>query len=176
MTFFWIRSNIRPLFANSKNAAVKNILGGWQLSGITSFMTGFPLTPTTTNAGLGLGGGVTNRPDFVSPMTYPSTRLAWFSPSSFAAPAPLAFGSSGKGVIRGPGRQNWNMAMFKTFAGIPWFGNPEGAKLEFRFETFNTFNHTQWNGVSTSYTSGDFGQVTSAFDPRTLQLGLKFLF
>jgi hypothetical protein len=48
--------------------------------------------------------------------------------------------------------------------------------FELRFESFNTFNHTQYNGVSTSFGSGNFGQVTSAWDSRKLELGGKFVF
>ena len=52
----------------------------------------------------------------------------------------------------------------------------EGPNLELRFESFNTFNHTQFNGVDSGSTDGNFGQVTSAYDPRVLQLGAKFHF
>lgn len=166
-----------PLFNNTRNRALKAALGGWQFSGISTFETGFALTPTMPTTNLGMGNNwIGNRPDLVGSITYPNTRLQWFNPAAFAAPGPLQFGTSKKGSIRGPGRQNWDMSLFKTFGGIPWPGNPEGARFEFRFETFNTFNHTQWNGLSLSRTAGDFGQVTSAFNPRTLQLGLKFIF
>lgn len=64
------------------------------------------------------------------------------------------------------------------------FSEARGSRLELRLEIFNTWNHTQFNGVSTSvsYTAagvmkpGNFGQVTSAFDPRILQLGGKIYF
>jgi hypothetical protein len=52
----------------------------------------------------------------------------------------------------------------------------ENARFEFRAETFNTFNHTQLGGPSTSVTAANFGQITSTFNPRTFQLGAKFLF
>jgi hypothetical protein len=48
--------------------------------------------------------------------------------------------------------------------------------FEFRAESFNTFNHTQFNGVGNSFGNGNFGQVTSTWDPRTLQLGGKLSF
>ena len=70
----------------------------------------------------------------------------------------------------GPGRNNWNMAMFKAFQ----FN--ERAKFEFRAETFNTFNHTQFTNPSSGVTNADFGQISNTNNPRTLQLGLKFLF
>ena len=73
--------------------------------------------------------------------------------------------------VRGPGRDNWNLSLFKSFA-----FNERGSRLEFRTEFFNVWNHTQFNGVSTGFTNGDFGQVTSAHDPRTLQFGLKLYY
>ena len=99
-----------------------------------------------------------------------------FSPASFSAPVFGSFGDTSRGLIVGPGRQNWNISLFKNFTGIPFPGNPEGAQVQFRFETFNTFNHTQFNGVTTNFNDSNFGKVNSAFDPRILQLALKFLF
>ena len=48
--------------------------------------------------------------------------------------------------------------------------------IEFRGETYNTFNHTQFNGVDTTFTDANFGKVTSTWDPRIIQLGAKFVF
>ena len=67
------------------------------------------------------------------------------------------------------------MALFKAFPTL-WFGNPEGARFEFRVETFNTFSHTQFNGVNTTLTNEALARVTSVFDPRVFQLGAKFVF
>ena len=52
----------------------------------------------------------------------------------------------------------------------------ENVRFEFRAETFNTFNHTQLNGLQTSVTSGNFGQLTGANSPRVFQFGAKLLF
>jgi hypothetical protein len=62
------------------------------------------------------------------------------------------------------------MAMFKAFQ------FHERARFEFRAETFNTFNHTQFVNPSAGVTNTDFGQISNTFNPRTLQLGLKLLF
>src|ERR1035437_3423359 len=62
--------------------------------------------------------------------------------------------------------------LFKSFT----FSEARGSRLEFRAETFNSFNHTQFNGVSTGFSSSDFGHVTSTYNPRNLQLGLKLMF
>jgi len=54
--------------------------------------------------------------------------------------------------------------------------NERGTTLQFRAEFYNVWNHTQFNNVSSTYTSSNFGQVTSTWDPRTLQFGLKLMF
>jgi len=78
----------------------------------------------------------------------------------------------GHNALRGPGRDNWNMSLFKTFT----LSESRGSRFELRLETFNTWNHTQFNGVDTTKADSRFGQFTSAFDPRILQLGGKIYF
>jgi hypothetical protein len=56
------------------------------------------------------------------------------------------FDYMGGNPLAGPGRNNWDMALLKDF-GLPWFGT-ERSRLQFRWETFNTFNHPQWGGVN----------------------------
>ena len=97
---------------------------------------------------------------------------SWFTKSAFAVPAPGTFGSLPRNYLRGPGRDNWNLSLFKSFV----FSEDRGSKLEFRAEFFNAFNHTEFNNVSTTFSSGNFGAVTSAHDPREIQLGLKLYF
>ena len=62
--------------------------------------------------------------------------------------------------------------MFKSFV----FSESRGSRLEFRAEFFNAFNHTEWNNVSNSFSASNFGAITSAHDPREIQLGLKLYF
>jgi hypothetical protein len=62
--------------------------------------------------------------------------------------------------------------MFKSFN----LTRNEGPRFEFRVESFNTFNHTEFQGLNTNMQSTQFGQTTSTYDPRTLQFGGKFLF
>jgi hypothetical protein len=167
-------------FLKSSNLAAREILGGWSVSGITTAEDGLPLyigyTGTDT---LGLGGGTNNRPNLVAKVTRPKTVAAWFSTSSYADPvAPWnggpnqGFGNAGKDSVVGPGIFNWNLSLFKS---IP-LTSREGARIELRFESFNTFNHTSFQGVDTGSHDGNFGQVTSDYGPRTLELGGKFVF
>jgi hypothetical protein len=177
-----------PFFAHSSSVLERTVLGGWSISGITVAQAGTPQPvnysgPISGTTGatdtLGLGGGTTNRPDLVAPISYPKKVKAWFSTSSFANPtAPWAgggnqgFGNSGKDVVVLPGLFNTNLALFKV---IPLTGH-EGPSIELRFESFNTFNHTEFNAIDANSGDGNFGQITGSYDARTLQLGAKFKF
>jgi hypothetical protein len=72
--------------------------------------------------------------------------------------------------VVGPGRNNWNISMFKAFQ------FSERAKVEFRAESFNTFNHTQFTNPDTGVTDGNFGQISGVNQPRIFQFGAKLLF
>ncbi|HKR26512.1 MAG TPA: hypothetical protein VJS11_03620, partial [Acidobacteriaceae bacterium] len=82
-------------------------------------------------------------------------------------------GNARKDAVVGPGLFNWNLSLFKDFLFTP---NSEGPRLELRVESFNTFNHTEFNGISTGTNSSTYGQVTSTYDPRVLQFGGKLMF
>jgi hypothetical protein len=169
-----------PFFLRSSNFAERTFLGGWEISGITTAEAGVPIRVTYNGPDtLGLGGGTTNRPNLVSAVSYPKSVNKWFSTDSFADPvAPWnggpnnGFGNAGKDAVVGPGLFNWNLSLFKVF---PLTAH-EGPAFELRIETFNTFNHTSFQGVDTASHDGNFGQVTSDYGPRTIQLGGKFSF
>ena len=163
-----------PFYRGAKGVKA-SLLGGWEFSGITLIQSGLALNPTLSYDNLGLGGGTTDRPDIVGSLSYPKTVNQWFNTAAFGEPAPLAFGNSQEGAIRGPGRVNFNLSMFKIFT-MPFPGNPEGARLRFGAEFYNAFNHTQFHDVNTSFGSSSFGDVTDTYDPRTIELSLKFMF
>jgi hypothetical protein len=172
-----------PVFRHNSSRLVKTALGGWQVSGIVTLVSGLPLNIGLSGAQSGNGlPNATNRPDLVGHVAYPQTavtcspacfqQIQYIDPSAFAKPAVGDFGDLGHNALRGPGRDNWNLSLFKSF----WFNEERGSRIELRFETFNTWNHTQFNQVSTNFGSSNFGRFTSAFDPRTLQLGIKAYF
>jgi hypothetical protein len=162
-----------PFFRNTNNLFLKSALGGWALSAIGTMESGLALN-VALGGTYGSNGipGSTNRPDVFSPLTYPSAITVWFNTAIFAPPTPGTWGDASKMMLRGPGRDVWDVSLFKQFA----FSESGQRNLEFRFETFNTFNHTQFNNVDTTFTDGNFGQVTSVWDPRVLQLALKLHF
>lgn len=166
-----------------RGAFMKYALGGWQVSGITTFASGFPLTVYSANGNTGtLGGGM--RADYVGGQISPDEKTwqEWFNPLAFGRPADGTLGNTGKGIIRSPGINSWNISLFKNF------NFTENIRAQLRLETFNTFNHTQFNGVNTRISMpnpgqaldqanrGTSGQINSTRDPRTIQLGAKFYF
>jgi hypothetical protein len=155
-------------FFNKGSLLARTVLGGWQVSGITTAETGQPVSATLGYDNTGLGGLTTSRANIVGPVKYLKTVQHWFSYSSFAAPPPLVFGDSARNLLYTPGLFNWNISMFKVF---PLGGR--GTQFEFRAESFNTFNHTEFHGVDNNFSNGPnlFGEVTSVYDPRVFQFG-----
>ncbi len=168
-----------PLLKNSENRALRTVAGGWALSGIVTMESGAPIN-------LGVSGNNVssvvpnsgNRPDVNGSISYPKTVAEWFNPAAFSAPAPGTYGNLGYDALRGPGRDDWNLSLFKNFV----LSAERGSRIEFRAESFNTWNHTQFKGdannggISLDEGAGNFGAVTAAFDPREFQLGLKLIF
>ncbi|HEV2468355.1 MAG TPA: carboxypeptidase regulatory-like domain-containing protein [Candidatus Sulfotelmatobacter sp.] len=170
-----------PLLRESSNHFLKSVVGGWQLSGIITMQSG-----PAINLGLSgnnvtsifPGGYVANRPDLTGTISYPKKVDEWFNTSAFTFPGQGQWGNLGHFALTGPGRDNWNLSLFKSFL----LSETRGSRFEFRAESFNTWNHTQFGGagvnggISTNLGAGDFGQLTGAFDPRVFQLGAKLIF
>lgn len=94
----------------------------------------------------------------------------WFNTAAFAQPSPNTFGSSGRGVVRGPGINVTDLGLFKNFR----VGS--NVRLQYRLEMFNVFNHPNLLLVGTVMGTPTFGQVTTAAEPRIIQMGIKATF
>ncbi len=156
----------------SDASPAKNLLiGGWQVNGIYTWQHGFPLTVTAADEGGVLDTFGTNRANLVGdPNSGDRSINRWFNTAAFAQPALGEFGNSGRNILRGPGINNLDFALFKNFE------LPRNMRFQFRLESFNAFNHPQWNGVNTDVNSPQFGVITGARPGRINQLGFKFLF
>lgn len=158
-------------FLNSVNPVLREVVSGWQLSGITAFQSGFPfsvLLPADP-ANIGLGG---NRPDRVrdGQLEHP-TIDRWFDTDAFARPAnPFSFGNSGRNILIGPGLRNWDLGVSKYTA----IG--ERYRLQFRAEFFNLFNNVNFNLPGRTLGLDTFGRIDSAGRAREMQFGLKLEF
>jgi len=193
---------------------LKTWLDGWQLSGITTFQTGTPFsvingggangTGAADNAGVGDGLGVGSYADVIGSAKTGKPFVAQsgnnvgpllLNPGAFAAPRGLTFGNSGRNYLNNPSRVNFNISLFKHFK--PFH---ERLDVEFRAETYNIFNHTQFRitdpanpgntgnniiscygsqtqlysaGASGCLAGNSFLHPVDAHDPRILQFGLK---
>jgi hypothetical protein len=185
-----------PFFKQSGFA--HNILGGWQISGITVAQSGQPFTVLngTTfadNAGVGNGDFVLgdSRPDRVTGVSTSPTSAQkaaeagtfgplLYNPAAFATPTGLTFGNVGRNTLTLPGRLNFDFGVSKRFVFT------ERTGLDFRWEAFNLFNHTQFgtcaqgggcsNPISASIGASDFLHLTSAHAPRRMQFGVRLYF
>ena len=157
------------------SGARKMALGGWTLSGITSFQSGTPLNISLPGDNASKGGG-TYRPNLIGDPNLGSGQRSgekWFNPNAFANTPKdpvLGFGNAGRNIVRAGGVNNWDVSIFKNF---PF---KERFSFQYRAEMFNFFNHTQWDGFLTSFGSAGFGYANSARDARVIQMGLKFYF
>jgi len=194
-----------PFFAE-QHGFTGRVLGGWEVSGITSFESGqsisvtqatdpFACIPTendpnvcvagsigTYPGGLGIStpnGAIIPRADQIAPVQLTKKPGQWFTTSSFA-PAVGHFGSARNGIFLGPGIENWDLGAIKNIRLTERF------KFQFRGEFFNAFNHTNFgggsnptfpSGVDTNISDGkSFGTVVSTHLPRRIQLGAKLYF
>jgi len=161
------------------HAALRPVLNGWQLSGITRMWSGNPLDVTMDSDVAGIGGTQNQRPNVIAGGNGPRTPDQWFNRSAFARPATGTFGNLGRNALRGPGVNKWDLAFFKNFRFA------ERWSLQFRGEMFNIFNHPSFSGIYTSLattstavdpTRSNFAVVSRARDARVAQLALKLSF
>lgn len=159
---------------NLQNGFVNAVAGGWQVNGIANFRTGMPYTISTANdlANVGTGGQRANatgvKPQKLDPRT---NNLYGLDTAAYATQPRGTFGNLARNTQPGFGVNNWDFSAVKNF-GIPPLG--EQSRLQLRFEWFNFFNHTQFfNPAATQNIPATFGIVTSAQDPRILQIAAK---
>ena len=178
-----------PVFRHAGLA--HNLLGGWQISGITTFSTGSPFSviDDTDNGGVGNGVGSAAYADIIGdPRTtaHPVDEYGrlFYNPAAYATPTALTFGDSGRNSLNNPDFINFNMAVFKHFT------IKESTAIEFRCEAFNVFNHTEWLPIAGQGGSGanlngtytntlgtpNFLYSGGVHENRVLQFALKFLF
>jgi hypothetical protein len=157
-------------FGSGVNKFSDAFLGGWQVSGVTTFKDGFPLAiGALTNNTNSLGGA--QRPDIVGdPHLSNPTREQWFNTAAFAQPAAFTFGNGPRTMpsLRAPGLNNWDLGIQKW-----WNWRDELLRVQFRAEMFNAFNHTNFFAPDMGFGSPTFGEILSAGPARSIQAGLK---
>ncbi len=152
------------------SGVLSHVVGGFRVNGIVSLRSGLPLVIRGAN-----NGGFADRPDMVGDPELSSgeqTIERWFNTSAFAAAAPFAMGSTPRALDspRGPGFASVDFAVVREIA----FSGT--STLQLRAEFFNLLNRVNFNLPNTNFLSGEFGQVTSAGEPRRVQFGVKLYF
>ncbi len=155
-----------PFFSKMKGFGGA-VLSGWEISGITRYQSGAPLT-VTANTAIGtrrasyVGGDV--RAASFGPLNQ------WISETAFAPAPPTGRGTSGVGIVQGPNLQTWDFSMRKQFQ------ISERFNLRFQADMFNAFNRANFRNPPTVLTTAGFGRITQAGPARNIQFGLKLNF
>jgi hypothetical protein len=153
------------------------LIGGWQFSGITQYQSGWPFSPSLNN-NASINADVSTPPDVV-PGADPyavsggQNRDHWFNPAAYTIPAPYQYGNASRNSLRGPSLFTADWSLFKKFF------ITEKKDVEFRWETFNTFNHTNLSNPNGAIDAGagSAGVITGIASPmRQMQFGLRFEF
>jgi len=165
------------------NGFARKVLDSWTISGIPTLQSGVPLGITLTN-GTTISGSPTDaaRVVFLHNPILPKdqrTFSRFFDPTAFGLPQQGTPGNAPRFVFRGPGINNWDMALFKQ---IPMPG--EHLKMQFRAEAYNAFNHTQFSTIDNTarfdatgkQINPTFGQFLLARPNRRMQLALRVSF
>lgn len=159
---------------------------GWNITGITRFSTGFPVTLQENDDhaligdfSTGPNGNTVDEPVFspgplqiTNPRNENLSNLSnpYFNTGLFSQEAIGQLGNASRRFFHGPGINNWDLALLKDLR------LTESKTLQFRAEFFNAFNHAQFGGPQGNIKNGSFGFVTGANDPRIGQVAIKFLF
>jgi hypothetical protein len=156
-------------FLSDLNPVAEAFLGGWQVSGINSFLSGVPLSITVPGATLGNGwntrANVSGDPDVSNP-----TRDQWFNTAAFSAPPEFQYGNSPIGVVEGPASHILDLGLMKNFS----LGGSR--YIQIRIEAYNALNKVNLNNPGTTLGTGSFGRITGAGAARTMQFGAKLVF
>lgn len=147
--------------------------GGWQVAGIVTVQSGVPLAVTQATNFNAFAGFGTQRPNLVGRAALPAsarTTARWFDVSAFTVAPQFTLGTASRNPVRGPGYRNTDLALIKR--------TPlrEQMNVEFRAEVFNLMNTPPLGAPNVVLGTPGFGSITSAGDPRVIQLALKLNF
>jgi hypothetical protein len=176
-----------PFFKSSSNALLKYLVGGWQITGITTLQSGIPanITFAADRANIGIAG--LQRPNLTGgvpelncqPNSAGTTpveqriQINCYDASAFALPDPFTFGNAPRNVLRGPNYKQTDLAFMKN---IPVGGD---VRVQLRAEVYNVFNRANFANPNASFGSAAFGRITAlatGATMRRIQLGARLVF
>jgi hypothetical protein len=161
-------------WATSAPRVLNSILSGWQINGVTTIQSGLPLQLTNSNNQTNTF-DIASRPNIApgatAELAHP-TVAQWFNTSVFSQPAPFTFGNVSRTIpnVRVPGIVQFDISLFKNTV------VRENARLQFRLESFNSFNHANFGPPGQVFGTAQLGVISTANPARTVQVGAKLLF
>jgi hypothetical protein len=165
------------LFGANRRSRATGVLGAlvndWTLTGVLTMQSGIPIAIAQTTNNNAFAGFGTQRPNLVGDPTLPADERSvsrWFNTGAFTAAQQFTIGSSSRNPVRGPSYRNLDIALMRR---VPFAA---GRALELRAEIFNVTNTPPFGAPNTTVGAAAFGTITSAGDPRVVQLALKFVF
>jgi len=153
----------------ARDGLLAAVIGGWQLSGITTLTTGRPFN---VNLSQGVNNGAPSWPNRLGSGKLDNPTVdRWFNPADFVAPPPNTYGDVGRGILYAPGHVNFDTSLSKR---IPVQGR---LNAQFRFDAFNLFNEPAFGFPNAAIGSPTVGRITTTVaDNRILQFALKLDF
>ena len=165
-----------PFGTNRRNQA-RGVLGAlvndWTLTGVLTLQSGMPIAVTQTTNNNAFAGFGTQRPNLTGDPTLPADERSvsrWFNTGAFTTAPQFTIGTSSRNPVRGPGYRNLDVAVIRRVS------LSASKALEVRAEIFNSTNTPPLGAPNGVFGSAAFGTITSAGDPRVIQLALKFVF
>jgi hypothetical protein len=159
-------------FASGVHGVVRVLIEGWQWTGITSWLSGYPFSPVLSN-NASLNSDMSMRADIVgNPGVSNPSPNGWFNPAAYAVPGPYLFGDASRNSLRGPGAFIANWSFFKNFK------LNERMNLQFRWENFNIFNRQNLALPTNAVDGGSAaGKIFDVAEPmRNMQFALRLTF
>ncbi|HLK62813.1 MAG TPA: TonB-dependent receptor [Bryobacteraceae bacterium] len=164
-----------PLGRGSKLLAgvpvVQDVVRGWEISGVTEFQVGLPLSVSQNNGTGGFTG--TQRPNQIAAAALPRgdrSLTEWFNVNAFTVAPAFTSGTEPRFSFYGPGINNWDTALMRNFP------VRERLRIQLRGEFYNTFNHPNFKNPNTTLGNAQYGKITSDNGARVMELALRVFF
>jgi hypothetical protein len=154
-----------------RTGLMDSVLGGWTMSGIVTYQSGFPFSPLVSGDIANVG-QFSMRPDRIGSgeISHPTPDM-WFDPSAFTVPQRFTWGNAGKGILRQDSYSNIDFGVYKNFH------ISESRRIQFRAEVFNFLNHPSFGTPNQFINLPGAGVVTDTLStPRQIQLAIKYIF
>jgi hypothetical protein len=149
------------------------VVSDWSLATVMTLQSGVPVAVTQANS-LGYAGFTTQRPNLVGDPTLPAdqrTPVHWFDTAAFATANQFTIGSASRNPVRGPSYRNIDLALMRR---VPVGGRDRA--IELRVEAFNLLNTPNLGAPGATQGAASFGTITTALDPRVVQVAAKLWF